>query len=471
MGWGLALVTAAGLYTQYSYPFTMLTQGLFFLLWIVGRRFDSTARRAIVHYSALNVLALLIFLPWLPTAWDQVMNWPRTGVDLPLTDRLHTALTWILVGNTAGNLSWLRFIVPGLLILAAIILPDRRRSYFWRVGLPFAWGLLVIGALFASGAYREANLKFLLPAQAAAAILIGRGVSALWTTKRMALAGRIVAAVACLGVMLIGQIGALNALYTDPAYARDDYRSMVARITADPHPGTAIILDAPNQAEVFTYYYHGSAPIYELPRGLGGDDNATRAEVQNVIDQHRRIYVLFWGEAERDPHHVVEATLDAQAFPVAEQWYGDVRLAQYAVLSKPPASPQSETNARFGDHITLLGYTLSDDLPQPGDALGLTLYWTTDAPLDTRYKVTVQILAPDGSLIAQHDAEPGGDRALTTTWTPGITVLDTHGLILPPRLAPGSYTLIIALYDINQPSSRLLVDGTDRYTLPPLQFH
>ena len=39
--------------------------------------------------------------------------------------------------------------------------------------------------------------------------------------------------------------------------------------------GDAIILDAPNQIEVFSYYYDGPAPVYGLPRGLGGDDAQT----------------------------------------------------------------------------------------------------------------------------------------------------------------------------------------------------
>jgi mannosyltransferase len=282
---------------------------------------------------------------------------------------------------------------------------------------------------------------------------------------------RRVLAVICLFLVVIGQLNALDALYADPAYARDDYRAIAALIMADPRPGDAIILDAPNQVEVFTYYYHGDRPIYELPRGLGGDDDRTRADVQAVLRDHQRIFVLFWGEAERDPNRVVQAALDAGAYPVTSAWYGDVRLAQYAVLGAAPAGPDVQTGARFGAHITLTGYALSAETLRPGDVVGVTLFWTTDAPLDTRYKVTVQFLAPDGSLITQHDAEPGGDRFLTTTWTPGQTVIDTHGIVIPPDLSPGDYTLIVGLYDLDAPLDRLpvTVDGEavgDVFALP-----
>ncbi len=156
-------------------------------------------------------------------------------------------------------------------------------------------------------------------------------------------------AVVCAVLVVSGQTDALNALYTDPAYARPDYRAIAAAITADARPGDAIILDAPNQTEIFSYYYHGDAPIYGLPRGLGGDDAQTRADVNAVLRDHQRVFAVLWGEDERDPQHVVAATLDAGAYPVASTWYGDVRLALYAVPEAVPTAPDAATDARFGD--------------------------------------------------------------------------------------------------------------------------
>lgn len=478
----LALINAAGLYTQYSFPFTLLAQAGLFALWLAldpGR----ARRRSLVPYATLNLLTLLLFLPWLPTAWDQVTSWPRTGVDLAPGEQLRTVGTWITYGSTAGEISALRFLWPGFLVAAALWPPGARRlrrtlPYGWRVGLPLAWAGVVIGALLLSGAYREANLKFLLPAQIAAALLIGQGARRLWrpypgenSIRQIGLGRwriglraeiklvsirRMLAAV-CLFLVVIGQVQALDSLYVEDQYARPDYRAMAAYIMAGAGPGDAIILDAPNQAEVFSYYYHGTAPVYGLPRGLGGDDAQTRAGVDAVIRDHARIFVLFWGETERDPNRVVQATLDASAYPVASAWYGDVRLAHYAVLGPAPTAPQTSLDARFGESIALTGFALSTEAARPGDVLGVTLFWTSAAPLDRRYKVTVQLLAPDGTLAAQHDAEPAGNRALTPTWTPGETVIDTHGLVIPPGLPPDLYTLIAGLYDIDAPLDRLPV--------------
>lgn len=492
----LGLCNAAGMYTQYAFAFTLAAQVVWLLAWSAARRLDAAARHALIAYAAAGLLALALFLPWLPTAWDQVTAWPRTGVEVAPGEQVRAVLTWITVGNTAGAVSWARLILPLLLALASLIplRGARRASYGWRAGLPLVWAGIGVAALVASGAYREANLKFLLPAQIALAVSLGGGLWRVWAETweetraghrpaptqsagfvgagsqirpgnrasmpggpYLARVGGRIAALVLVGVLAAGQIAALDALYTDPAYARDNYRAMAARITAEARPGDAVILDAPNQIEVFSYYYHGDAPVYELPRGLGGDDTATRAEVRDVIAAHGRIWVLFWGEEERDPRRVVQATLDAEAFPVRSAWYGDVRLALYAVLAEPPAAPDATVAAAFGEHITLDGYALSARDAQPGDVLGVTLFWRTDAPLDARYKVTVQLLSPEGALIDQHDAEPGNNQFPTVAWTPGEVVIDLHGLAVPPDALPGEYAIIVGLYDPAAPLERLPV--------------
>ncbi|MFP4324004.1 MAG: hypothetical protein ACLFTK_16235, partial [Anaerolineales bacterium] len=161
--------------------------------------------------------------------------------------------------------------------------------------------------------------------------------------------------------------------------------------------------------------------------------------------------------------------LSDNTYQIFSRWYGDVRLVQYGVLAPPPTEPQTPLDdIRFGEHITLIGYSITGDLRaahRAGSVIGVTLYWTTDAALDTRYKVFVQLLGPDGRLIAQHDSEPANNRAFTTDWTPGELVIDSHGIRVPPGLAPGDYTLITGLYDGENPTARLPVRENDHLIL------
>jgi hypothetical protein len=53
--------------------------------------------------------------------------------------------------------------------------------------------------------------------------------------------------------------------------------------------------------------------------------------------------------------------------------------------------------------------------------------------------------------------------AITTTWEVGKPILDTHGILIPAP--PGEYTLIVGLYDLNNPTTRLSAGTEDHVTL------
>ena len=447
----LALINAAGLYTQYAYPFTMLAQGVVFLLWWARRR-DG---RAFGLYTAANLGTLLLFAPWAGEAIRQVTTWPNsTGGTDP------GAVFGVLVyGLTArSGVGWLPAF--GALIFAAMGLwLSRERPLLL---LPPLWTAITAGAFLLLGLQPD-DIKQLLPATEAAALWLGAGAAWLWrdnclTPRTLAIAGS--------AIMAAALIGGLPPLYNDPAHARSDYRAMAAQVMADPRPDDAIILDGPGQGEVWAYYYHGEAPVYPLPRGLGGDDDATRAEMRRILREHRRIFALFWGEAERDPNRVVESMLDASAFEVETRWYGDVRFVVYAAPEEAATTPTETLDARFGDHIILHGYALDRAIYRPGDVITLTLFWRTDAPLSTRYKVFVHLYAdPDAPPPAQHDSEPGSGLAPTITWTPGETITDRHGILIPPDLPPGTYTLAVGMYAADDAGARLTTPQGDRLPL------
>ncbi len=364
----LALFNAAGLWTQYAYPFVMLAQGIVAVVWIVSmwRRGGTQFRpylRVLVVYVAANLLTILLYLPWLPTAIQQVTNWPNTGDATPFADALSTVLQWLTFGSTSPGAA---LAIPGLLALFGLLIFTRKT--LWQVLIPPLWVIVPVGLFLALGMFRPDNVKLLLPAQIGLALWLGRGVWVLWTLElnygrqrdratRLALIVPPVTAVLSVAWLALIAVDGIAPLYADPAFQRADYRAIVQTITANLRPDDAIILDAPNQEEVFRYYYHGDAPVYPLPAGLGGDDDATAAAVSDVIQSHPRIYAVFWGEAERDPNRVVERVLDNQAYELDETWYGDVRLARYA--APDTAITMQPSGARFGDQITLVDYGIS----------------------------------------------------------------------------------------------------------------
>jgi hypothetical protein len=234
----------------------------------------------------------------------------------------------------------------------------------------------------------------------------------------------------------------LHNLYFHPSYARDDYRQIASDIASDIGAGAAVILNAPNQWEAFTYYYPDQ-DVYPAPYR---PDLAKADEfLLPLIKAYDRLFVLYWGDAESDPQRLIEAWLAANAYKAKDRWYGRVRLATYGVAPLPE-EPGVALAAAFGEDIRLRSYTLADKTLAPGDILPVTLFWDAQAPTPEPYKVTVQLLSDAGPPVAQHDSEPAAGFAPTTLWQPGQVVADRHGIPLPAELSPGEYTLVVAVY-------------------------
>jgi hypothetical protein len=255
-------------------------------------------------------------------------------------------------------------------------------------------------------------------------------------------------------IVLYGSGRSLQNLYFNPAYARADYRGMAARIEAENHANAGIILNAPNQWEVFTYYHRDGASVYPIPTSFPQPEQID-AELTEIAARHDRLYAIFWGDAQRDPERLVERWLDEHAFKTTEEWVSDVRFVTYAVPAEPAAEMATAVTLPFGDAITLKGYTLISDQLAPGDILQITLFWETAVPLETRYKVFLHLVDASGQPAAQRDSEPGGGLNLTTRWPPGETIVDNHGVLIPADLPSGNYQLLIGLYDLTDPNARL----------------
>jgi hypothetical protein len=123
----------------------------------------------------------------------------------------------------------------------------------------------------------------------------------------------------------------------------------------------------------------------------------------------------------------------------------------------PPIS--HPITATLGDRVELLGYDLSADSIVAGEVLMLTLTWRALEEMDTDYTVFTHLLAPDGSMTGQRDAQPGDGRYPTSLWLPGEVVSDVYEIPVRPDAVLGEHRLEVGMYVV-ETGTRLPVKGS-----------
>jgi mannosyltransferase len=453
---GLALVTAAGLYTHYAFAFVVIASNLYAVIWIglefyKNRDRQTTIQQAVFWLSS-QALALALFGPWLPITLRQVSSWPAERTFLSSTDAFLGVSNWLAFGPTVETSLATLFLIAVGVALAYALWTRRIQSLALLV-----WLFVPVIFTLDLGLFSETFAKFLIVAIPPLCLLLAvpLGDALRKRNRLMALAG--VAYIVACGV-------GLQAVYFNPAHARADYRGIARTIDSIAKPGDAILLNAPNQWEVFTYYHTDLSNVFPVARSRPLDVAAQTTELEAIVANHSRLFVVYWGEAQSDPNRVIERWLNEHTFKAYDQWYGDVRVAAYAV-PQTASELQTRTDITLGDQVVLEGYSLNSDTFAPGDILQLTLFWKAIEPIETRYKVFVHLISdPSQPPVAQHDGEPGGGLVLTNTWTPNHQVPDNHGIYLPLDLPPGDYSLVIGMYGVDD-GVRLTYEGGDAVNL------
>ena len=444
----LLLVLIAGFYTHYAYAFVVLSANVVFVAtWLLLR---PPRWRCLLIWASCHLLAALAFLPWLPNVL-RAAGWAPP--DLNSGQALMEMIRALLVGITlpeGGTAYWLP--VAGALLLLAILTRSRAAFLKWAAVAVTVLPVVLIASL---NIYRTAYLKFLMVAAAPLTVLLALPLAPPRQGGGHRRVLSMLGGAVLLLTMLPAQITSLHHLYFDPAYARDDYRRLASIVAAEAQPNDAVILSAPNQWEVFTYYYDGPVTVYPAPYHPELEKAETWIEEVRAAG-HRQLFVLYWGDRESDPHRRLERRLAQQTYKASETWITDVRLARYG-FAPLPTTPHASLDAVLGKTVALHGYGFAEGPFQPGEIVPLTLFWEAERVPDERLKVFVHLLDENGALVAQTDAEPVGGLHPTSAWETGESVLDRHGVLLPDDLALGTYTFTTGMYRLND-GTRLTVE-------------
>jgi len=475
---GYVLTAAAGMYTHYAFPFVLVVHNLVALVWLAVRR---EGWRRWATWFALQAAILVLYLPWLGVPLQRLPEWKSPAPAYQLGPALLDTFRWFVFGRTILTTQVTTALGIASLFVLVSILPSRSTEHGTRstlyalrstVFLLAGW-LVPVALIFAVGLYKEAYVKFLLVCSPAFCLLFARGIVTAWRTASNVVPFKELGkgpgspaqfwktlVILLLIFVALFTVRSLSNLYFDPAYARDNYRGIAQSIQKNARAGDAILLNAPNQWETFTYYHRDDSNVFPLARVRPVTAESAASELISITARYKRLFVLYWAESEPDPNRYVERWLDANTYKASEDWFGTVRLAVYAVPTAMSSQPDHPLDVQFGDAIQLRGYSRVGDTFAPGDIVQLALFWQTPTLITARYKIFVHLLGADDRIVAQADREPGGGLVPTTIWQPGQTIIDRYGVAIPLDAAPGRYRIAVGLYGFD--NVRLQVRGTSK---------
>ncbi|MCU0511741.1 MAG: hypothetical protein MUE40_04130 [Anaerolineae bacterium] len=407
-------------------------------------------------FGGLFAYSLWVNFSAISIPWRNYMDLLPAGVPFEWADGLNRLeylrpfSVWRAWGNLGIDIAWLRAGIPGWLLLYLLL----------AAGL-----LLLMGHILRAGVLRRGHRR------------------ALWAAP----------------LLLAGLTwGGLRALYTaDTLYAQKPQLHQVMQVlAAEAQPGEVLLLTDNVYSNFVLNHNRLPLRVITLPYVPGerpGPDTPPAVVSANPADLlmgHNGVYIVpalidylaayhdrLWVLTDKGPFitwavRPVERYLGQHYYllRVVETDDPAVRLLEYRLLRTPDAysfiNPEVLTDLRFGDDITLTGYTLpAGSTYRPGDVLPVSFTWQTAAPLPAEY-VVAWFLAPQAGNappVQGRDTVPGNGFAGTRTWQPGLPVWDHHALRLPPALTPGTYRLWVVLYQFSPEGTpqRLPVTGAE----------
>ncbi len=279
-----------------------------------------------------------------------------------------------------------------------------------------------------------------------------------------------------LGAWIAAVILGLRALYdVDFRYGSGDaaLHEAIRVLEAETDLDDVLVLSDPH----YEYFFHnygkftnaariislppqpGDRPSPEQPALVVSENTVALLEpltplfLNTLASAHDRLWLLEDGTPDLTWQvRPVERFLSTYYYPIRAIQVGDfVRLVEYSTVPAPDPlisrGAEIPVDLVFGESIRLIGVELPAGITyHGGDALPISLLWSTDAPLTERYTVAVYVRDAGGAPIAQHDGYPVGGFAPTDTWTPNIPVWDHRAAVLPDGLPPGSYQVWVKVY-------------------------
>jgi hypothetical protein len=461
------LVNIAALYTHYFALFVLVCQAAYlFLVWLTR---EGRPLHLLLGGLISGVLTLLAYLPWIPymlTRYGTDLSyWPgQLKIDEILVDIVLSFIGGESIAESIGI--WLA-VGYGLIFVLCIwalfsdagratqkndegalsLLPPSYSPLLYLILYLFLPVVLILILAYNSPKF---NARYVMVSHPAFLLLLAGGLSVLWERRSGYLGNVLRGALAALALIFVLGVSAYanyNA-YTDPAFARADFRGVARYISKHIGPDETIILTSGHMFPVFDYYAPGvdrhllpDSPTLDTSRTL---DYSIAADLNRWLSDKDGVWLVLWQDEVVDPTGYLTAMLaDVGEEQAVNRDFQRVDLRHYglpenAFLSdQPPISHPADFN--FGDRLRLLGYTQLD-------GRRVLLFWEAMQPLDEDYRVTLILRDTAGQSWGQWDGRPAAYLYPTDRWRVGQVVFGRYDLLPVPGTPPGDYGLEVGVY-------------------------
>jgi hypothetical protein len=248
-------------------------------------------------------------------------------------------------------------------------------------------------------------------------------------------------------------------------YRKSEYREMVGYLQSYGNPQREIlVLEAPRQHLPAKYYLPAQWQMHPMPTLalpaywpvtaplLVPEDEDDR--ILAWLAEHEGLWVSYTSEAEVDRGEFLAKYLSAVSYREQCTHWLDVRLCHYVSPHHLATSELALRPTLFGNELAITGaqgalYDLPSVSTQESTSILVQLDWHAQQKPTVDYKVSLRLLAADGSTLAAADDFPIGPLLVPTTWNVDDRKPGYYALNLPPDLAVGRYPLQVSLYDAN----------------------
>jgi hypothetical protein len=370
-----------------------------------------------------------------------------------------SVFTW---GHAEGFLEewwWLGLLPLAVLLIAAMVVlwkssqrpdgtspsPRWRLATFLLLAVPLLCGFAVNRVFPFNPPQSERLLLLALPAY----LILVSGLFVEIARERRGLA---TLALAC---FVAAALVSLGIYYTVPRHADDDYRPLIDQVRALGLPSDAILAVHPWQVGYFDGYMPDAAtrpslvltPREVIPRErqLWADDPASMAaELDRLLVQHSRLWLLDHRTMGRVLEKQIEAYLSEQGYPVLSEWHGPNTVLSLFAEGAPMMQP---VRAHFDGWLSLESAATDPGPLEAGwDVVAVDLGWQLARRPSDEVTISLRLVDPAGTVWAQRDAAPGSGRLPFSEWPVGETHQDHHGLLVPAGTPPGDYQVRLRVY-------------------------